>query len=204
MNKIPRQISIETVVVIIIIILVIGIIAGYSSVPSSRTDLQTLTVEKHVTVYKTITIQPTLTIPETSVSGKSKLNPIPFGEKLVIEDWEFWIIDVERDASDKIKEMSILNPEPEMGKEAILVKLGAKWNTPPTERLEIIIWWFGVVGENDVIYEPRHDVVEPKLTQEVFGGTTIEGYISFDVAEGEQNLVLVLYEEDKMWYMALA
>jgi hypothetical protein len=183
--------------------LVIGIIAGYSSVPSSRTEMQTSTVEKQVTVYKTITIQPTPTIPEASVSGTSKLNPIPFGEKLVIEDWEFWIIDVERDVYDKIKEMSILNPEPEMGKEAILVKLGAKWNTPPTERLEIIIWWFGVVGENGVIYEPRHDVVEPKLTQEIFGGTTIEGYISFDVAEGEQDLVLVLYEEDNMWYMAL-
>ena len=126
MNRIPRQISIETVVVIIIIMLVIGIIAGYSSVPSSRTEMQTSTVEKQVTVYKTITIQPTLTIPEDDVSGTSKLNPIPFGEKLVIEDWEFWIIDVERDAYGTIKEMSILNPEPEMGKEAILVKLGAK------------------------------------------------------------------------------
>lgn len=160
----------------------------------------TTTVWKTTTVYQTVTVQSALTSLNMGDPGTTRLNPLPLGKKLVVGDWTFSVVSLERDAYGKIKSMNIFNSEPKPDKEAILVKIEAKLNLGPNDKGKVSLLWFKVVGEKSIVYERRWDVLEPKLDQEIFGGATIQGYVSFDVAKGEKGLVLMLRD---VWYLSL-
>ena len=79
------------------------------------------------------------------------------------------------------------------------MKLEVKLITSPTVKSSINSFWFKLVGEKGSVYEHRWDVLEPKVDREIFGGTAIQGYLSFNVARGEKGLVLIYRDA---WYLA--
>jgi hypothetical protein len=116
-----------------------------------------------------------------------------------VGEWEISVIGIERDAYGRIKEMNMFNSEPKPGEETVLVKLEVKLITSPTVKSTINLFWFKLVGEKGSVYEHRWDVLEPKVDREIFGGTAIQGYLSFNVARGEKGLVLIYRDA---WYLA--
>ena len=172
----------------------------------TRTQVETRTITgftvlpSYVTLTRYVETQTWPATPKTGDPGTSRLNPLPKGQKLTVGDWAFSVVGLERDAYAKIKAMNMFNSEPKPDKEAILVKVEAKVNLLPTQKATISLFWLKAVGERAIVYEHRWDVLEPKLDQEAFGGATVQGYVSFDVAKGEKGLILIVGDT---WYLAL-
>lgn len=196
--------SISTVSIIVALVFFAGGFLTGNVIRGPLTVYNTTTVEKpttfYQTIYQTVTTEPTPTTPKPGQAGTSRLNPLPRGSKITIGDWTLSVVSLERDAYAKIKSMNMFNSEPKPGNEAILIMLEAKLNLSPTYKGSINSFWLKVVGEKGIVYDHRWDVLEPKIGREVFGGTTIQGYISFDVGRGERGLVLIFRDA---WYLAL-
>jgi len=187
----------------VVLILVVLVAAG-SIAPRQTTTQKTLTVTtstvEYVTILQTVTMQATPTLPKTGEPGTSRFNPLPLGKTLVVDEWEISVIGIERDAYGKLKDFNMFNSAPGPGEEAVLVKLNAKLIGSPEVKSSLNQWSFKLVGEKGSVYEHRVDVLEPAVYgREIFGGTAIQGYLSFNVASGEKGLVLIYND---VWYLA--
>ena len=178
-----------------------GTITKTATVTTSIVQTVTVTEGAGVTYtyVQTVTMQATPTLPKTGEPGTSRFNPLPLGKTLVVGEWEISVIGIERDAYGKIEEMNMFNSEPNPGEEAVLVKLEVKLISSPTVKSSINLFSFKLVGEKGFVYEHRWDVLEPEVDREIFGGTVIQGYLSFNVARGEKGLVLIYRDA---WYLA--
>jgi len=159
-------------------------------------DTQIATLQAEIERLSRLVVPP----PKPGEPGTTRINPLPLGQHLRVDEWEIWVIEVKRDAYPIIYEMNTFNSKPKAGMEAVLVKVGVKLHEPATVRSKLSTFNFELVGEKGLVYEHRWDVLEPRIDQEIFGGTETWGYISFDVARGESNLIPIY---KKAWFLAV-
>lgn len=145
--------------------------------------------------------------------GQSRGNPAPMGETVVVGGWEIRINEMVRgeEAWQMIQAANMFNePAPE-AMEYLLVRIYAKSNHSDDEEHSIGEGDFKVTGDQYWQYA-SYDVgvvsPSPALDAELFSGGETEGWASFAVHEGEENLLLIVdellnFSEDRFRYIAL-
>ncbi len=141
--------------------------------------------------------------------GQSRANPVLLGQVGSAPQWDIQVLEVLRgdEAWDALYEANQWNSEPAEGFEYVLVKIAAE-RTGDNEAKEIGLIDFDITGAAAVLYESVYLTnPEPELDAELLPGGTTEGWLSFAVWQGEENLILVYNEawewEDKPLYLAL-
>jgi hypothetical protein len=141
--------------------------------------------------------------------GQTRANPVPLGEVGSAAQWNIQVLEMQRgdDAWDALFTASEWNdPAPE-GFEYVLVKVSAM-RTGDNESKTIGSIDFAITGSEAVLHEMVYLTnPEPELDAELLPGGTTEGWLSFAVWQGEDNLILVYDEawewDDKPIYFAL-
>jgi hypothetical protein len=141
-------------------------------------------------------------------AGQTRADPVPLGQAANADQWDLQVLDVSRGAEawDALLAASEWNDPPPDGFEYVLVKIAAE-RTGEGEATSIGPSYFDITGAKAVLYEtPWLTNPDPELDAELLPGGTTEGWLSFAVQEGEENLILV-YDawdwEDGPLYFAL-
>lgn len=141
--------------------------------------------------------------------GQTRANPVPLGQVTSAAQWDIQVLEVLRgdEAWDALLAASEWNDPPTAGFEYVLVKIAAE-RTGDNEAKEIGSADFDITGDKAVLYiAPWLPNLDPELDAELLPGGTTEGWLSFTVQEGEENLILVYDEvwewDDKPIYLAL-
>ncbi len=137
-----------------------------------------------------------LAIIQPNQAGSQRTAPAPMGEPVITNDWELVVIDVVRGAAaiDLVKAANTFNTSPDVGKEYVAVKLRARLinSQHPDEARSINQMFLNITGEQNVVYErPLVVAPAPIFDAYLFPGGIIEGWEVFQVASGEQQLMLV-------------
>ncbi len=133
---------------------------------------------------------------EPNQAGSQRTAPAPMGELVITNDWELVVTDVVRGAAalELVQAANTFNTSPDAGMEYVAVKLRARLinSQRPDEVRSIDQLFLNITGEQNVVYE-RPLVVAPMPIFEahLFPGGSIEGWEVFQVANGEQQLMLV-------------
>ncbi|RIK38093.1 MAG: hypothetical protein DCC58_17120, partial [Chloroflexi bacterium] len=142
-------------------------------------------------------VQPISTrLAEANDIGFDRNQPAAFGEHIVGDTWEIWVIESVRGevALARIKEANMFNDDPSPGMEYVLVKIGARNVNPQPGSSQISSLSFKLTGdagrvyENPILVEPA-----PELSFDVYAGGSVEGWVALECAAGETNL-RVVYE----------
>lgn len=133
---------------------------------------------------------------EPNQAGIERTAPAPRGEPVITRDWELVVTDVIRGAaaSDLVQAANAFNPSPDAGMEYVAVKLRARLinSQHPDEARSIDESFLNITGEQNVVYERPSVVAPPPIFDAyLFPGGVIEGWTVFQVASGEQQLMLV-------------
>jgi len=149
------------------------------------------------TIIPTLPPQPTPTAIPVPV-GFSRTNPFPGTELVSVPYWDVKIIEVKRgaDAWQALEAANKFNePAPE-GMEYILVQIQVKSTYTDSDQHTISFWDFGVTGDRLINYTCRLGIIEPgpELDAQLFTGEETEGWLTYLVAQGESNLILVVDE----------
>ena len=126
-------------------------------------------------------------------AGESRANPVALGEVGQTAQWNFQILEVLRgdEAWDMLLAASEWNDPPDAGFEYVLVKIAAE-HTGGNKAEKISYSDFDVTGSDAILYEiPWMTNPDPELDAELMPGGVAEGWASFTVQEGEENLILV-------------
>ena len=155
---------------------------------------------------------PVLPTPEPVVggeTGQTRANPVPLDQVASAAEWNLQVLEVLRrdEAWDALFAASEWNDPPPEGFEYVLVKIAAE-RTGDDEAKRIGMADFDITGSAAVLYEaPWLTNPDPELDAELLSGGTTEGWLSFAVQEGEENLILA-YDvwgwHDGPLYFALA
>lgn len=125
--------------------------------------------------------------------GQTRANPVSLGEMASAAQWDLQVLEVLRgdEAWDALLTASEWNDPPPDGSEYVLVKIAAG-RTGDNEAKRIGMSDFDITGSEAVLYQvPWLTSPDPKLDAELLPGGTTEGWLSFAVREGEENLILI-------------
>jgi hypothetical protein len=142
-------------------------------------------------------LQPTSTPTPTEPPpiGTSRTNPAPLGYGLNIGDITLSVREIMRPANEAIaaaEDFFYVPPEPD--NEYVMVWVSFTCNATGDETCTVLPFGFGLTGSGGIVHEPDFFITEvPDLFEggEVYGGVTLEGWIPFQVAQSETDLVLV-------------
>lgn len=122
--------------------------------------------------------------------GTSRDNPAPLGTPVEVPNYTMTLTSATRPATDVVLNANQFNTEPDEGYEYVMVELAV---TCRQEECVFSPYSFGVVGSENVVYEPEIMVagVDGTLESgEMLEGGTRTGKLFFIVKEGEEDLVL--------------
>ena len=126
--------------------------------------------------------------------GLDRAAPVAFGESIVGDTWEIRVVEIRRGEGvyELVAGADPDNLPPESGMEFVLVRVGAR-NVKPDSGAGVINGdSFTLLSDSGTEYT-RADVVDPHpaFDFEVYPGGEVEGWITFEVANGDLNLTLV-------------
>jgi hypothetical protein len=127
-------------------------------------------------------------------SGKTRDNPVPFGETAITDDWEITITEVIKgeEALELVKEANQFNDSPEDGMEYILIKVKVRNINSVDKAINIDNFYFNSTGNANVLYElPSVVNPAPELNVSLFPGGEYEGWVTLQAAIGETDLIAV-------------
>jgi hypothetical protein len=162
------------------------------------------------TPLPTPTPLPTLT-PTPAPIGFSRREPFPKSVLASVPDWDIQVLEVKRGAEawNAIQEANAYNsPAPE-GKEYMLVKLYVKSTHKDNEAHSVSSYDYQVTGDRLTSYTVTFvSGLEPELRATLFSGGETQGWVSYLVAEGETNLMLVVnglynFDSPSIRYLAI-
>jgi len=138
------------------------------------------------------TISPSIP-PETPLpqeTGKSRLNPVPFGQLLTYGDQRVTVLDSQR--LTKI-ETGLFPDIPSEGNIYLVVKLKVDFLGDPSQSQQLYKSDFDVVGDSGRVYEYDWlvDTDTPLESGDFYGGATTSGDLVYEIDESEVNMVLV-------------
>jgi|FaiFalDrversion2_1042247.scaffolds.fasta_scaffold02656_1 hypothetical protein len=163
----------------------------------------------------TNTPKPTPVLPTATPQpvGFSRSNPYPRSELVHAPNWDVQVLEVKRgeEAWKDIKAANMFNKAAPEGMEYLLVKLRVKSTYADNDEHSISGCDFGVTGDRLILYTCDMAMVvepEPKLDARLFTGGEAEGWSAYLVAQGENNLILVVdellnFDENAIRYIAL-
>lgn len=147
----------------------------------------------------------------TPEPGLSVSRPLPPASVFVSAGWEMRVLEVVRGevAAQALRDANRFNDEAAPGAEYVLVRLRVKSAHTDQASHQIRAGDFRLVGSQRTEYaSPGQVAPEPRLDAEVFAGAELEGWIVFQVAKDEAQLILIwdpLSDTDtKRIYVALA
>ena len=152
--------------------------------------------------------------PTTSDVGKSRSNAAGIGQKVVIisEDLldgtqtiELTLTNVieGQEAERMIKEANMFNRAPQAGHQYVLAKFKAKALDLENEPMEIYDAQFEAVSKSGVAYDDFFSVVTPKpdLQTDLYEGGEHDGWVAFEVEDGDSPKVVFLKGWDgETWF----
>ena len=125
--------------------------------------------------------------------GFDRHNPVPLGERVVGDTWELWVIEAIRgdEALRRVKDANMFNEDPAEGMEYVIVRIGARNVKPDAGSDSITEFSFKATGDAGRVYD-RPTVVDPEpvLDYDVYAGGEVDGWVTVQVAAGEQNIRL--------------
>lgn len=174
-------------------------------VPATRTLVPT------ATPVPTSTSTPTPAPTPTPEPGLSVSRPLPPASVFASMGWEVRVLEVVRGdvAAQAMRDANRFNDEAAPGAEYVLVRLHVKSVHPDQASHQIRGGDFRLVGSKRTEYmSPGQVEPEPRLEAEVFAGGEVEGWIVFQVAKDEDQLILIwdplVDTETKRIYVALS
>lgn len=130
-------------------------------------------------------------------NGLSRQNPFPPRSLHHTPRWGIEVLDTMRgeEAWQRLRAASSYNSPPREGMEYVLVKIRAIRSEEADEERSISPWDFKLTGDRLREY-PAAVVVEPEpaLNTDLSPGEQAEGWVTFEVAEDEGKLILILDE----------
>ena len=130
--------------------------------------------------------------PAPAAEGVGRSNPAPFGSTLRVGDWEFGASEVVRggDAWARISDANMFNDPPLTGYEYALVRVRVKYLGGGEADVDGNDFW--ITGSSGLARGPA-SVVEPSpdLDATLLSGGEAEGWVAFEIAEDEANLMLI-------------
>lgn len=191
-----KQITLVISVLVLALTLACGSTPQVRTVqPSGATEVSVSTTEPGVVA--TEMPAPTI-VPTTAPLGSARSNPAPLGTEVDIGSFTLSIGEVVRPANARIAEANTFNSDPEPGNEYLMLVLNATCNKGFDESCSIApIYETSLVGSTGVIREPEIFIAgidNMFESGEMFGGVTLTGWLVFEVAEGETDLILI-YED---------
>lgn len=148
----------------------------------------------------------------TPEHGMGRFNPYPPGAIVNVPNWDIQVLDVIRGevAWAAIQATNMFNDEPREGMEYISIKVYAKSVYEDEDEHSISSFDFNLTGDRLIRYAPASVVdPEPALDATIYTGGDTEGWISFEVADNEGNLILIFDEmanwddDDRLRYIAI-
>jgi len=135
--------------------------------------------------------EPTAT-PKPVEPGHAYHSPASVGTSVQADDKvEVTVLEVERQASDRIVQENMFNEPPAEGEEYIMAKAKVKYYGASDKTVRISPMTFRVTGSKGVLYDAPMLVINDELEGEIFGGGELQGWLAFAVMEGEENLMLI-------------
>lgn len=135
------------------------------------------------------TVEPTL-----PPVGTSRSNPAMMGSEVSVDDMTFTVLETVRPADDLVAAGNMFNAAPEEGNEYVLVRLRIRCDKGADNTCLTGSFEFSVVDSGGIAHDPNIfiDGVSGMLEfGEMFGGSTMEGSIVFEVPQGDAGLVLI-------------
>jgi hypothetical protein len=159
---------------------------------------------------------PTPTVPPPTPTlmpiGLSRANPYAPSDLVHAPNWDIRILDVVRggEAWQRISSANMFNDPPREGMEYVLVNIYAKSTNPDhNETHSIRGGSFTITGDRKVRYSPPFVVApSPQLDAQLYPGGETEGWVAFEISEGESDLILIVDElfnldRDRIRFIAL-
>jgi hypothetical protein len=141
-----------------------------------------------------IDISPDLANIKPNSMGKERNAPGNRADKIITEDWEWFIVDVIRgdDAWKMAQEANQFNDPPAEGFEYIAVKIHVRYIGTEDKAANIDGTFFKSTGSANVLYDaPTVVDPSPQLDIWLYPGGEFEGWIVVQASQGETNMVLV-------------
>ena len=128
-----------------------------------------------------------------ATAGTSRAEPAGFGVKIFEQPWELQVLEVIRGdgAYEALLEANSYSDPPREGFEYILLKLYVR-NLDTMEEAPTVDGSMGyVTGDNNVLYRyPWVVEPEPEFEARLYPGGEWTGWLAFEIAIGEENLIL--------------
>jgi hypothetical protein len=124
--------------------------------------------------------------------GQSRSSPLPAGSLINMDNWDVQVLDMIRGeaAWEILQEANQFNEPPAPNREYLLLQFWIKNKSRDEGSL-----WLNVTGSRHQLYKYyRADVVrpQPRLETNLAGGKESLGWLAYDIAAGESNLILRL------------
>jgi Domain of unknown function (DUF4352) len=156
-----------------------------------------------------VTQEPDAAVPQGP--GMSRAEPFPPAEVHSAPNWDIEVLEFVRgdEAWTMIQDANPYNdPAPE-GMEYLLVKVRGVSSYDDNEEHSLAEWDFKLTGSQAIQYPTAYAITpDPALDGTVFNGGEVDGWISFLIGEGEDNLILVFdefasFDDNRFRYFAL-
>lgn len=143
-------------------------------------------------------------------AGASRAEPAEFGAMIFEKPWEVQVLEIIRgdEAYQALTEANMFNDPPQDGFEYVLLGVYVRHLGKAEAAEEIDGSMFHVTGDNNVLYRYPYTVEpEPELDASLYPGGEWAGWLAFEVAVGEENLLLAFGDifdlEEKGRFIAL-
>ncbi len=142
-----------------------------------------------------LTVPPDLADIEPNNLGEDRANPVPFGEIVITDDWEFTVLEIIRgdEALTRVQEANQFNEPPEADTEYIAVRVKVRNISQDDQPERISDSFFSLVDESNVEYDlPSIVEPEPALDISLYPAGEYEGWVVLQSSEGSSNPVAVV------------
>lgn len=137
-------------------------------------------------------VKPIEAVPGAAERGPKKGAPAALSEAVLSDQgMEVTVLGIKRNAWPAIHEMNQFNEKPADGREYVLTEIQARYVEGREQARRVSSTDFRITGEKGVIYERPSLAIENELNVELFREGEYTGYLAFEVAEGEQGLILI-------------
>lgn len=127
--------------------------------------------------------------------GEARTSPVPFGQTVATDDWEFTILEVVRgnETLVLVQEANQFNDPPEPGTEYVAVRVKVRNISQDDEPVQVSDSFFSLVDESNVEYDlPSIVEPEPALDISLYPGGEYEGWVVLQTSEGSTNPIAVV------------
>jgi len=127
--------------------------------------------------------------------GTSRSNPVPMGHVAAGGGMNLVVTEVRRPANDEVQAGNMYNDSPEPGNEYVMVYVMAECTLSPEEdeQCNLEPYEFELTGSSNLVREHAWVSGVQGVLQdtEFYSGGTVAGALVFQVAQGEDNLILI-------------